>query len=57
MTASYTDYKLGVTKDMGVASLALAFVGTNADETFYASPANGKFLGRKAVVASVSKTF
>jgi uncharacterized protein (TIGR02001 family) len=55
--AGYTDYKLGLTRDLGVASLALAFTGTNAGEAAYASPANGKFLGRKAVVASISKTF
>jgi uncharacterized protein (TIGR02001 family) len=55
--ASYTDYKFGVTKDVGVASLAVAFVGTNADETAYASPANGKFLGKKSLVLSASKTF
>lgn len=55
--SSYTDYKLGLTRDFGVASLALAFVGTNAGRSAYASPANGKFLGRKALVASVSKTF
>jgi uncharacterized protein (TIGR02001 family) len=55
--ASYTDYKIGVTKDAGVASVAAAFVGTNADEAAYASPANGKFLGRKALVVTVGKTF
>ncbi|KQV45124.1 TorF family putative porin [Massilia sp. Root335] len=55
--ASYTDYKVGVTKDFGIASLTAALVGTNADETAYASPANGKFLGKKALVISVSKTF
>jgi len=55
--ASYTDYKLGLTRDLGVASLALAFVGTNAGKAAYASPANGKFLGRKALVASVARTF
>jgi uncharacterized protein (TIGR02001 family) len=55
--ASYTDYKVGVTKDFGIASVTTAFVGTNADETAYASPANGKFLGRKALVVSVGKTF
>jgi uncharacterized protein (TIGR02001 family) len=55
--ASYTDYKIGVTKDVGFASVTTAFVGTNADETAYASPANGKFLGRKALVVSVGKTF
>jgi uncharacterized protein (TIGR02001 family) len=55
--ASYTDYKIGVTKDFGVATLSVAFVGTNANDTAYASPANGKFLGKKALVASVGKTF
>jgi uncharacterized protein (TIGR02001 family) len=55
--ASYTDYKLGVTKDFGVASLGVAFVGTNAGEAAYASPANGKFLGKKALVVSAAKTF
>lgn len=55
--ASYTDYKVGVTKDVGIAIVAAAFVGTNADETAYASPANGKFLGRKALVVTVGKTF
>jgi uncharacterized protein (TIGR02001 family) len=55
--ASYTDYKVGVTKDVGVASVTAAFVGTNADETAYASPANGRFLGRRALVVSIGKTF
>jgi uncharacterized protein (TIGR02001 family) len=55
--ASYTDYKLGVTKDVGIASVTAAFAGTNADETAYASPANGRFLGRKALVVSASRTF
>jgi len=55
--ASYTDYKVGVTKDFGIASVTAAYVGTNADETAYASPANGKFLGKKALVVSVGKTF
>jgi uncharacterized protein (TIGR02001 family) len=55
--ASYTDYKAGVTKDIDFANLTAAFVGTNAGEMAYASPANGKFLGRKALVVSVGKTF
>jgi uncharacterized protein (TIGR02001 family) len=55
--ASYTDWKLGVTRDCGVAAVALAVIGTNADKTAYASPANGKFLGKTALVGSVSKTF
>ena len=55
--ASYTDWKLGLTKDLGVASMAVAVVGTNANESAYASPANGKFLGKSALWLSVSKTF
>jgi len=55
--ASYTDWKLGLTKDFGVASGALAVIGTNASETAYASPANGKFLGKTALQLMVSKTF
>lgn len=55
--ASYTDWKVGVTKDFGIASVALAYAGTNADESAYASPVNGKFTGRDALVVTVSKTF
>jgi len=55
--SSYTDYKVGLTRDFGVATLALAYVGTNAGEAAYASPANGKFLGKKALVVSIGKTF
>jgi len=55
--ASYTDWKIGVTRDFGIVTGALAYVGTNAGKTAYASPANGKFLGKSALVATVSKTF
>lgn len=55
--ASYTDYKLGVTRDVGVATVALAAIGTNAGKAAYASPANGKFLGKTALQLTVSKTF
>ncbi|HEX7634754.1 MAG TPA: TorF family putative porin [Noviherbaspirillum sp.] len=55
--ASYTDWKVGLTKDFGVVTGSVAAVGTNADEVFYASPANGKFMGKKALVLSVGKTF
>lgn len=55
--ASYTDWKIGVTKDFGIVTGALAVIGTNASEVAYASPANGKFLGKTAVVATISKTF
>jgi len=51
---SYTDYKVGVTKDFGVASVSLAWIKANTDG--YLSP-EGKNLGRSAAVLSVSKTF
>jgi uncharacterized protein (TIGR02001 family) len=55
--ASYTDWKLGVTKDFGVVTGALAVIGTNAGKSAYASPANGKFLGKTALLLTISKTF
>lgn len=55
--SAYTDWKIGVTKDFGVFSASVAVIGTNAGKLAYASPANGKFLGKTSVVAMVSKTF
>lgn len=52
---SYTDYKIGVTRDLGFASLALAVIGTNTD--LYVSPNNGKNLGKTGAVVTLSKTF
>jgi uncharacterized protein (TIGR02001 family) len=51
---TYNDYKLGVTKDLGVCSVALAFI--KADTHAYLSPA-GKNLGKSAAVLSVLKNF
>ena len=56
-SASYSDYKVGVTKDFGVVTGALAVIGTNADKSFYASPENGKFMGKTALVLTITKTF
>jgi len=55
--SSYDDWKLGITKDFGVVIAAVAVIGTNADKSAYASPANGKFMGKNALVATLSKTF
>jgi len=55
--ADYSDWKLGVSRDFGFASLQLAVVGTNASKSAYASPANGKFLGKNAMQLTVSRTF
>ncbi|WUR14100.1 TorF family putative porin [[Empedobacter] haloabium] len=52
--ADYTDWKVGITKDFGVATVALAYVDTNTDS--YLAP-NGKNLGKSGVVLTVSKTF
>lgn len=52
---SYNDYKIGLTKDLGIGSVSLAFVGTNTD--LYVSPVNGKNLGKNSAVVSFSKTF
>lgn len=55
--ANYADWKVGVTKDLGFASLQLAAVGTNASKVAYASPVNGKFMGKNALQLTLSKTF
>ena len=52
--AAYTDYKVGLTKDFGVVTVALAVIGANNDT--YVSPA-GKNLAKTAAVLTVSKTF
>jgi len=51
---SYTDYKVGLTKDLGFASVSLAWVKANTEA--YVSP-SGRNLGKSAAVVSVSKTF
>jgi uncharacterized protein (TIGR02001 family) len=51
---SYTDYKVGVTKDFGVCAVALAAI--YADTKAYVSP-SGKNLAKTGAVLTVSKTF
>ena len=52
----YTDWKLGVTKDFGVVTGALAVIGTNTSS--YVGPApDYKNMGKTALVLSISKTF
>jgi len=55
--ASYTDWKIGVTKNFsnGVA-VAVGYYDTNAEESAYTNP-QGEFLGRSTGVLSVTKTF
>jgi uncharacterized protein (TIGR02001 family) len=53
---SYTDWKVGVTKDFGIVSGSLAAIGTNTSA--YVGPGtSGKNLGKTGVVVAVSKTF
>jgi len=55
--ASYTDWKLGVTKNFdGNWSIALAYFDTNADTGVYTNP-YGTFQGRSTGVLTVTKTF
>ena len=55
--ASYTDWKLGVTKNFeGDWSLALAYFDTNADESVYTNP-YGTFQGRSTGVLTVTRSF
>ena len=53
---SYSDWKVGVTKDFGVITLAAAAIGTNTNN--YVGPAPSlKNLGKSAFVLTLSKTF
>ncbi len=56
VTGSYTDWKVGVTKDFGFVTGALSVVGTNANETFYTFGDKG-YMGRTAGVLTLTKTF
>lgn len=56
--ASYTDYSLGLTKDIGNGiSLSGTVVGTNTTNAFYQSGANGKDLGKTGLVIGAKYTF
>lgn len=54
--ASYTDYKLGVTKDFSGTVVGLSYVNTNASAAWYTN-AFGKDLGKDRVVLSITRTF
>ena len=58
--ADYTDYKIGITKDVSGWLLGLAFVDTDAEEAAYTfTSGSGKSVnvGDSTLVLSVSKTF
>ncbi|WP_313369226.1 TorF family putative porin [Achromobacter animicus] len=54
---SYTDWKLGVTKDFGQGlSVSLAYLDTNADRSVYTNT-RGRDMGRATALLSLTKTF
>ncbi|MDX3905825.1 MAG: TorF family putative porin [Pigmentiphaga sp.] len=54
---SYTDWKLGVTKDLGGGfSASVAYLDTNADRAVYTNP-KGRYLGSATGFVSITKTF
>lgn len=55
--ATYTDYSVGVAKDFSGFLVSATVIGTDADKSFYSSPANGKELGKPTLVLGVKKTF
>lgn len=54
--ASYTDYKLGVTKDFSGTVVGLSYVTTNAASVWYTNLL-GKDLGKDRVILSITRTF
>jgi uncharacterized protein (TIGR02001 family) len=55
--STYTDYSLTASKDFSGFVVSAGLVGTDADKGFYASPVNGKYLGKTSLVVGVKKTF
>lgn len=56
--ASYTDWKVGLSKDLGKGfSASIAYIDTNADKSIYQAANTGKELGKATVVVGVSRTF
>lgn len=54
---SYTDWKLGLTKDFGQGfAVSLAYLDTNADRGAYTN-SKGRYMGRSTGLLSLTKTF
>lgn len=54
---SYSDFALTLSKDFSGLVVSGALVGTDADKVFYASPVNGKNLGKTSLVVGVKYNF
>jgi len=53
---SYTDWKIGVSKELAAISFTLGVVGTNANKNLYMTP-DHLFTGKTSLVLSVAKSF
>jgi uncharacterized protein (TIGR02001 family) len=53
---SYTDWKIGVSKDLIGLTWSLNVIGSNADKQLYVTP-DGEFTGRTSLVLSAVKVF
>lgn len=55
--ASYVDWKIGLTKDLGNGfSASLAYIDTNAKRSMYTNT-SGRYMGKATAVASITKAF
>lgn len=54
---SYTDYSLTLAKDFSGLVVSAGVIGTDANKAAYASPVNGKFMGKTMLVVGLKKTF
>jgi len=55
--ASYTDWKVGVTKDVSGNLFALSYITTNGTEAWYTNPTSGKDMAKGRFLFSVTRTF
>ncbi len=55
--ASYTDWKVGVTKDISGNVFALSYITTNGTENWYTNPTSGKDMAKSRFLVSVTRTF
>lgn len=56
-TASYTDWKIGVTKDVGFGVVTLAYTDTDGDKAAYTWPAGGEDVAKGVLALSFAKSF
>lgn len=55
--ASYTDWKVGVSKDVGFGTVTAAYSDTDANKVAYTWPAGGEDVGKGVLSLSFSKSF